>query len=264
LAELGALDSLDPTALRAGIIPERISRRLWTVRLDNVWLSRPAAGPAGPAGAAVEKARFNFIQRYNAELEDPTFVPRAMSDCTDPPSVPDECEMETDPGQPLLPAILEGSWAGGGLSLSGRARYHHQKSMVVETGLTMAKKIGSRAAMSVSYRENKFQYLSLDNVLHAAGKTLAFSGEKKSSHRVKMGVQGHLNLADDTPSERRLENARVFVDYTTPCYGLTVSYQQKITATTGPTDAIVDRSILITFSLGRNISIQSVQTLGGG
>ncbi|MBI3994135.1 MAG: LPS-assembly protein LptD [Candidatus Lambdaproteobacteria bacterium] len=229
---------------------------LATFRLDNQWLGRTKL-PNG-SEAITRLGTLNFAQRYNLLLEQEQFVSKG-------PPLP--TNLETDPGQPLLPAILEGSITSRPISLGFLLRYHHQLGQVTETRISASGVVNPHSRLQVSYTQNDITYRTPDNKLNPAVTQLTFSGEMTTSDVISVGLSGTVNLRPEpAPLERRIENGLVFLDYHPGCYAVRFSYQEFLDSFVEQTKVqyLVERRFLITFNLGGLFHISSLTQLGTG
>jgi len=237
----------------AAVVPSRFAEKLWTLRLDNEWWRR---GP--PTQGARLAGRLNLIQRYDVLQADEDFTPEG-------PARPSP--QETDPGEPLLPAIVEGSLAGDGFTLNGRMRYHHQLNRMVESTVQVVGNASPSSTLKVTYNDNQFTYRTADNKLRPAGTTFAFDGQVFAGDALSLGLQGTLNLAGKpVPEDRRLEEAVVFADFHPGCYAVRLSYREalKLTEQQGAPLYYVEQRVELTFDLGGLVSGSRRVTTGVG
>ena len=231
------------------IVQPGFGLELATFRLDNQWLARTVL----PNGSAIttQLGTLNFVQRYNLLLERERFSSKG-------PPLP--TPLETDPGQPLLPAFLEGSITGRNSSLGFMVRYHHQRGQITETRISASGSVNPHSTLTVSYTENDSTYRTPENKLNPAVTQLGFGGEATTSDLISVGLSGTVNLrAEPAPLERRIENGLVFLDYHPGCYALRFSYEESLSSFVeqGKVDYLVERRYLLTLSLGRLFHISS-------
>ncbi|MCH8882768.1 MAG: tRNA-guanine transglycosylase [SAR324 cluster bacterium] len=171
-----------PQPLAGLLVRPEPALKLLTFRLDNALF-----GKRGEDSAALPKkiATLNLIQRYNLLLEDEDFVP-------DGPPLPSEGE--TEPGEPLLPAILEGSYSGTGYDLSAFLRYHHQLDRIVEYRLGLGGSVSPRGRLRLTYTENVLRYRTPDAKLHPAVNTLRLNGALTAHDDLSFTFNGTVNL----------------------------------------------------------------------
>jgi hypothetical protein len=237
------------------VLRARPTLQLLTLRLDNSLLGRGAA-PAGTEGPppASERVRFDLIQRYNLLYEKKEFAGVG-------PPLPSP--QETEPGQPLLPLILDVAVNGAGYSLGVNLHFHHQLGRFTEYGLGANATLRPHTTLGVSYHLNEFTYFTPDNRLVAAANDLGLSGETALTDRLSFGFSGVVDLRDvAVPLDRRLSSYGLFLDFHTICYRVNISYQETVGSTVeaGETRYFLDHSARITFDLsslvgGRALSL---------
>jgi hypothetical protein len=241
---------------RAGVIPSLFTQQLLTFRLDNAWLRGSADG--GKVRAR-EWIRLDFIQRYNLLLED------EQVNLAGP--APDPDRQETEPGEPLLPAILDASISGGGLRLGLLLHYHHQLNTFNQTEISVRGKVSPRGTMRVRFSQNDFKYRTPDNRLIPGGSRLRLNSAVNASEAVTLGFSGTVNVRDSPAAlGRRLEAGQVFLDYHPGCYSLRVSFLEALSFTRvdGEPEFIIDRRLVFTFNLGGLFTATSTQELRTG
>jgi hypothetical protein len=258
-----------PAVLTDGVLRARPAERLVTLRLDNVWLGKARAaappptslaptpadptllpGEGAPDAPVNELVRLDVIQRYNLLLADgaPALVGPLPGEWQGLPAR----RQETDPGQPLLPLLVELSANGRQLSASARVNYHHQLHRNTETELKLSGSTTPGTALSVGYTSNEFAYVTPDDKVVSDGKTLSFGASSAWKDAWALGVSGRVNLSDGTPPlDRRLDRGEVFVEYHPACYLVRVSYLEQVDSTLqGATPTFyLDRRFSITFEL---------------
>jgi len=257
----GVQDAEQPLVDR--VVRAQVSRELITFRLDNSWLGRlrnrpgaPAPSPqanvpvtAGPMPHMIsppvgELGSLNLIQRYNALLQSTNYVPIG-------PAI--TSRQETDPGQPLLPLIAEGTMAMGGVGLSSELHYHYQLRRITESIISMQGATRAHSALGISYAQNEFAYRTPENVLHPEGTTFSFAGEVPVADHFSLGFNGILNLATEpAPLGRRLQQGLMFMDFHPICYRIRLSYEEslELTQQNGSDKYFLNRRIALTFDLG--------------
>ena len=247
----------EPDDLAAGVLPPLYTQRLITLRLDNTWLK----GSLSRGGvAAREWIRLDFIQRYNllAEDEEPFTLGPA----------PDPTKQETEPGEPLLPAILEGAISGQGVRVAFGLHYHHQLSTFNSKGFSVSAKAAARGKMKISLTENDFAYRTPDNRLIPAGARMKINSEINASDFVSLGFSGSINIRDTpAPLGRRLETGKIFVNYNPGCYALKVTFLEAISfsrVSGGEPEYFLDRRLVFTLDIGGLIEARTTQELSGG
>ncbi len=247
------------------LLRTRVAEQLATLRLDSVLLGRARSEPASaaraaaaasdassdtslgaaatPAGPVSELLRVNLIQRYNLLLR------RDASPLQGP--VPDRTQ-ETQPGEPLLPLLLELTATGAQFTASALLNYHHQLGRSTEQVLSLQGSTAPSTNLAVGYSTNEFAFSTPDNKLVAAGESFTFGGATALGGPWTLGFSGRINLNAGTPPlERRLDHGELFVDYHPICYAVRANYKEEVVAaaTAGAPTFYVNRSFVITFDL---------------
>jgi hypothetical protein len=272
-------DVPQPALLADEVLRSRVAERLITLRLDNDLLGRAAApaaaggsdaaGPSsGTASGALPAAAFppadsgalatdllsvNLIQRYNL-LRRPGAPALQGPAPGDPPqgSAGPALPQETEPGQPLLPFLLEVHAHGAQLSADALVNYHHQLHRTTEMSLALQGTMSPTVAMGIGYTSNEFAFATPDNKEVPAGSAFTFNGAMAWTDAWRTGFTGRLNLTDGTPPlERRLDQGEVFVEYHPICYAVRVSYSEQVASTLvgGLQTYYLDRRFRISFDL---------------
>ncbi|MDH4120179.1 MAG: hypothetical protein OEV94_00520 [Deltaproteobacteria bacterium] len=224
--------------------------RMGVFRLDNLLLAklappRQVGGELPPEVMAKPLATLNIIQRYQFDLEDPAFTPRG-------PALP--TPMETGPGQPLLPLVVEGTYGGDRLTTLFGFRFHHQLNRITESSFGIHVNSKPFGWMKVNFSQNDLAYrTAVDEMLQLAGAHLRVNGEVTASDDMSVGYDTTMNLQSiPAPLERRLNDAQVYLEYHPPCYKIRAAYQEKVDLTTQGVTPVyfVDRRIILSFDLG--------------
>ena len=246
LSDLQSGAAIPEEEIKAGVQRPQFVQRLLTLRLDNNWLVR-----SGTAGEARELAHLNLIQPYNLLFDDADFVPIGPT--------PDPDQLETEPGEPLMPIILDGGIAMGGLNASTELRYHHQLQRFTSRTISLSG-ASPRAKMSASLTQNLFSYFTPDGKLNPEGSRLRVRGLINANSSVSIGYKSTINLRDqEPPLDRRLEAATLFVDYHPGCCTVRLTYSEdlEVTQVNGVSEHFINRQILLTFTLGGVVSIET-------
>ena len=235
------------------VVRARVAQRLAILRLDNTLLGRLAGsepgvpgmkkGASANGGEVHELFSVNLIQRYN-------FLREADADPLQGPGF--SGDQETDPGEPLLPLILEAQAKGAGYTLQLRFDYHHQRDRLNRASLSWAAKAGSRLALSVGYNFNEFTHFTPDNKRVPESNSLNFAGEMALANTLSMGFSGRLNLLDPAPPlDKRLERRLLFLEYNPACYSVRLSVEETVNTVqeNGQESYFVNRRVALTFNL---------------
>ncbi|MEE8435972.1 MAG: hypothetical protein V3S64_14400 [bacterium] len=218
----------------------RVAERLAVLRLDNTLLGRPAGQPARVS----ELLSVNLIQRYNFLRRDPDPEPLQ--------GPPIDGDQETDPGEPLLPLILEAQAKGARYTLQLRFDYHHQKDRLTRVALSWAGKAGPHTGLSVGYNFNEFTHFTPDNKLVSAGNSFTFAGEMALGGALSMGFSGRFNLIDTAPPlNKRIDRSLLFLEYNPACYSVRLSVEETVNTVLedGQESYFVNRRVALTFNL---------------
>ncbi|HEX7927417.1 MAG TPA: hypothetical protein VF678_07490, partial [bacterium] len=273
--------------LADNVVRSQVAKELVTLRLDNKWLGQwrtvpgppppppplfttdppsttnPAAQTPGGRPPVInppvgEAGTLNFIQRYNVLLEDKNYQPVGPVIAS---------RQETNPGEPLLPLIVEGSAVLGPVQLNSEVHYHYQLRRITETAITVRGPVRTNSALSITYAQNEFAYRTPENVLHPEGTTFTFNSEVPVADQFSAGFNGVLNLAaDQAPLGRRLQSGLLFVDFHPICYRVRLSYQEslELTQQNGVDKYFVNRQVALTFDLGSLFSGTQQRTVTTG
>jgi len=242
-------------AAGAGLLRARVAQRLLTLRLDNRLLARRPGTAEGASGGVSELLRLNVIQRYNF-LQEADAEPLAGPKFDRP--------QETEPGEPLLPLLVEAQVWGAGYGLNIGLNYHHQLRRLTRSTLGFNGRLHSRTRLNIGYDFNEFTYLTPDNKLVAKRNVFSFGSEMAWSDQLSVGFTGRINLQDEPPPlQRRIDRGLVFVDFHPICYSVRLSYEEVVSRTNVET-FFVDRRVMLSFTLaglvgGPGIVIASAQ-----
>ncbi|MBF0239270.1 MAG: hypothetical protein HQM12_16335 [SAR324 cluster bacterium] len=194
-------------------------------------------------------ATFSLAQRYDKLKEDIHQTFRG----------PVELNSETDPGEPLLPLILEwGLNPGPAFSWNFMLRYHHQLSRIIESKADFQVSI-DRNTSNINFHNNENTFRTTDGFLHQNTSTLSFNNSFAATDELSVGFYGKLNLsADDRSFERRLVEDSFSTTYRSNCYALQLSLRENVTkvqddAPEGVTPKereVVDRTVYFTVTFG--------------
>lgn len=232
-----------PQPLTDEVLRARPALRLVTLRLDSTLLEgRRRPGEALPSRTR-ELAWLDVIQRYNLLFRDD-------SPTVEGPPLPSPAE--TEPGEPLLPAIIEGGVNGQGYRLAVQLNYHHQLARVTESIVSLQGRVAPRTALGIGYRYNEFGYFTPEGDRVPRENTFTFNGTAPLAGDVAVGWSGRLNMQDEPPPlDRRLDQAQAFLDFRSVCYSARVTYAENVDSTVENRKRVyfVDRRILFTFTL---------------
>jgi hypothetical protein len=263
-----------PQPLVDRMIRARVAQRMVTLRLDNAWQGQtaapeetpaapwePAPRPAPTAAIASRVAplgQLNLIQRYSLLREDPAYQPEG-------PALP--TDQETLPGQPLLPAILQGSVGLRGITLGTELHYHHQLGRLHESIISATGTARPNSTLGVNYSQNEFSYWTPENKLHPVGTGFGFFSETPLSDEFSFGLNGQLNLNNAAaPLDRRLQSGQAFVDFHPICYRLRASYAEALDVTqeAGLYRYFINRRFIISVDLGGLFQGSRTDVIGTG
>ncbi|MCH8882628.1 MAG: LPS assembly protein LptD, partial [SAR324 cluster bacterium] len=232
-----------PQPLSDQVLRARVAQRLLTFRFDNRLLARRPGTAEGASGGVSELLRLNVIQRYNF-LQEADAEPLAGPGFDRP--------QETEPGEPLLPLLVEAQVWGAGYGLNIGLNYHHQRRRLTRSTLGFDGRLHSRTRLNIGYDFNEFTYLTPDNKLVAERNVFSFGSEMAWSDQLSVGFNGRINLQDEPPPlQRRIDQGLLFVDFHTICYSVRLSYEEVVGSTlekTGET-FFVDRRVMLSFRL---------------
>ena len=224
------------------VVPTLFAQRLLTLRLDNDFL-RPIPLPGGGIRGH-QAAKVNVIQRYNLlrTQENPKIIGPALPE-----------PQETDPGEPLLPLIVDSSVAVSAFTINLNLHFNHQLSRITENIFQVGGSVDPRTRLNIAYHENQFAYRTPDGRLIGAATNMQFGGELTGTDVLSFAFSTSLNLTNsDPPLGRRLDNVSLVADYHPLCYGLGLGYTERVSVTTenGEDRFFLDRSINLIFNLG--------------
>lgn len=149
--------------------------------------------------------------------------------------------LETDPGEPRLPLRISLTLSPSSLfSTSLFYRWDHNKSRVVETGITLSTGTTDGDRFALSYTDNETRYREPDNTNHPAASVYSISHTLRIDDRWTFYLSGAWDQSradldsryEDSSStdllDRQLTDLTASLQFNHGCYRFSVAYQEEI------------------------------------